>query len=666
MSILTKEPELLALELRKRQLDTIQINLGNLCNQSCKHCHIEASPKGDKIMDYNTSVLVIRKLTEMPVKNIELTGGTPELNPNFKEFIEQLTEAGKKLTVRTSLTVLADKRYQHFIDLYREKGIGLVVSLPGLFPDIADSQRGRGVFKKSIETLKALNSLGYGNGELTIDIVYNPVKPDLPPEQTKLQETYKQVLKEKYGIHFNNLYCITNAPIGRFGRHLKKTGLYERYLNLLKTNYNSKNLETIMCRNQLSVDFRGYIYDCDFNLALDLKVQGYEGLKFWEIDFENFTPLITLSEHCYACTAGRGSSCHGEVEGKEEIREKVRLYYGETLSSSKDLKTSACCSNESLPPYVKDVLPYISDEVVQKFYGCGSPIPPALTGCVVLDLGCGTGRDVFIASKLVGEDGFVIGVDMTEEQLEVAKRNINIHMERFGYKKINVDFRKGFIEDLSAIGIDDNSVDVVISNCVINLSADKEAVFREIFRVLKPGGELYFSDVFSGRRIPEHLKDNPVLLGECLAGAMYIEDFRRLLTKLGYPDYRVVSKRPISLDNREIFEKIGMVDFYSMTIRVFKLDDLEDRCEDYGQVAIYKGSIDGFPHFFDLDDHHRFITGKPMLVCGNTASMLQNTRFFEHFNVYGDRSTHYGLFDCAPAAEKTPDDNNSCSGGACC
>ena len=237
-------------------------------------------------------------------------------------------------------------------------------------------------------------------------------------------------------------------------------------------------------------------------------------------------------------------------------------------------------------------------------------------------------------------------------------------MKRFGYIKPNVEFRHGAIEDLKETGIDNNSVDVVISNCVINLSLSKKKVFSEIFRILKPGGELYFSDVFAERRVPDYLKDDPVLHGECLSGAMYIEDFRRMLRELGCSDSRVVSKSRIAIDNPEIEAKTGMVDFYSMTVRAFKLDTLEDICEDYGQVAVYGGSIPGCAHAFDLDDHHRFITGKPMLVCGNTASMLRETRFTSYFKVTGDRSVHYGPFDCAPAHEKR--DSEDETGGACC
>ena len=204
-----------------------------------------------------------------------------------------------------------------------------------------------------------------------------------------------------------------------------------------------------------------------------------------------------------------------------------------------------------------------------------------------------------------------------------------------------------------------SSVDIVISNCVINLSPDKRRVFGEIFRVLKPGGELYFSDIFSGGRLPDELRNDPVLYGECLGGAMYIEDFRRLLTACGIVDYRVISQRRIELQN-EIAEKAGMVNFFSTTVRAFKLNDLEDICEDYGQVAIYRGTLPELPHRFVLDDHHTFQTGKPMLVCGNTAAMLEETRYAKHFTVLGDRSTHYGPFDCS---NKSPDENAS---NGCC
>ncbi|KKL51921.1 hypothetical protein LCGC14_2290650, partial [marine sediment metagenome] len=338
-------------------------------------------------------------------------------------------------------------------------------------------------------------------------------------------------------------------------------------------------------------------------------------------------------------------------------------YYGKILQDKNDLKTNACSSNDSFPSYQKEILDKIDDEIKNKFYGCGSPIPLDLKGLTVLDLGCGTGRDVFLVSGLVGENGKVIGVDITNQQLNVAKSKIDIQMKRFRYKKLNVEFKEGYIENLKELGIPDNYIDVVISNCVINLSPDEEKVFKEIFRVLKPNGQLYFSDIFTGRRIPEHLKQDPVLLGECLGGALYIEDFRRILHKIGYPDYRVIRKSRVTLNSSEIEAKVGMIDFYSMTVSVFKLSSMEDICEDYGQTAMYLGTIPVSPHMFELDDHHKFIARKPMLVCGNTASMLQDTRFAKHFKVTGNRSIHYGPFDCKPSNN---DENSSSQGGGCC
>ena len=355
------------------------------------------------------------------------------------------------------------------------------------------------------------------------------------------------------------------------------------------------------------------------------------------------------------------------------ITEKVKEYYGKELKSIADLKTSSCVDcGDNAPLEVKNIMPLIADEIKDRYYGCGSPIPPLLDGMTVLDLGCGTGRDVYIASMLVGQGGHVIGIDMTTEQIETAIKYQDEQRERFGFDKTNTKFIQGYIEDLKSLGIDDNSVDVVISNCVINLSSDKEKVFKEIYRILKPGGELYFSDIFVDRRIPEAIANDPVIYGECLGGALYIEDFRRIMNKAGFTDFRYTATRILGSDNEELIEKLGFATFSSRTIRAFKLDDLEDTCEDYGQVAYYNGSITGYPHYYDLDDHHRFITGKPMLVCGNTASMISNTRYNSEFKVIGDRSVHFGLFDCtsdisnvnAPVSSVSEDD--SCSSGSCC
>jgi SAM-dependent methyltransferase len=341
------------------------------------------------------------------------------------------------------------------------------------------------------------------------------------------------------------------------------------------------------------------------------------------------------------------------------VEETVKDYYGRVLGSSADLKTSACCTDAAPPPHIAAALGGVHEEVMDRFYGCGSPIPPVLEGATVLDLGCGSGRDAYVLSQLVGPTGRVIGVDMTEEQLAVARRHQDWHAERFGYA--NTDFRHAYIENLEAAGIADASVDLVVSNCVVNLSPDKPRVFSEIFRVLKTGGELYFSDLFADRRLPAELLDDPVLVGECLAGALYTEDFRRLMQDSGCPDARTVTASPVAISDPDIERKIGFAAFTSRTVRAFKLP-LEDRCEDYGQVAVYHGGIAEHPHAFDLDDHHRFHTGKPMLVCGNTADMLSATRYAAHFSVTGEKTTHFGLFPCAPTDTGAADD----AGAACC
>lgn len=345
----------------------------------------------------------------------------------------------------------------------------------------------------------------------------------------------------------------------------------------------------------------------------------------------------------------------------ETLRDDVRNYYGEVLQSSDDLQTDACCSAESIPRAYRPIVSKIHDDILDKFYGCGSPLPYSLEGCTVVDLGCGSGRDAYLLSALVGPKGRVIGVDMTPEQLEVARKYVDHQTAAFGYETANIEFRHGLIEDLSSVGLEDNSVDLIVSNCVINLSPEKERVFSEIFRVLKPGGELYFSDIFAGRRIPKELVEDPLLRGECLSGSLYSHDFRRMLARNGVFDYRIVNSSRLNITNPAVEQRIGMVDFYSETVRAFKLD-LEDRCENYGQVAYYNGTIPESPHSFRLDDHHIFQTGLPYPVCGNTAEMLQKSRYAKHFRVIGDTSTHYGLFDCAPASAQEATEGT----GGCC
>lgn len=325
----------------------------------------------------------------------------------------------------------------------------------------------------------------------------------------------------------------------------------------------------------------------------------------------------------------------------------VKEYYGKVLQHSGDLQTDACCTTGDIPSHLKQAMSNIHEEVAARYYGCGLVRPEALEGMRILDLGSGSGRDCYLLAQLVGENGHVLGVDMTDEQLEVANRHIQWHRERFGYARSNVEFRKGYIERLDELGLEDNSFDIIVSNCVINLSPDKDAVLREAYRLLKPGGELYFSDVYSDRRVPAELVNDPLLYGECLSGALYWNDFQNLAKKAGFQDPRLVEDRPLNIDNEQINARIGHISFYSATYRLFKLDALESHCEDYGQAVIYRGGIVHHEQFFTLDKHHLIQKGKMFPVCGNTSRMLKESRFERYFEFFGDTGTHYGIYaDC--------------------
>ncbi len=324
-------------------------------------------------------------------------------------------------------------------------------------------------------------------------------------------------------------------------------------------------------------------------------------------------------------------------------QEIVKEYYGQQLQSSDDLKTSACCDISQVPGWLKTLLAKIHPEVLSRYYGCGLVCPPLLEGCRVLDLGSGTGRDVYALAQLVGETGEVIGVDMTDEQLAIAENYREYHAEAFGYS--NVTFVKGYLETLDELGFEDASFDVIVSNCVINLCTDKAAVLNSIGRLLKPGGEFYFSDVYADRRVPESVKNDPVLYGECLGGALYWNDFLNLSKQNGFADPRLVEDRPLDVTDPKLAAKVGNIRFYSATYRLFKLDELEPDCEEYGQAVIYKGTVPEHPNNFLLDGHHDIETGKVFPVCGNTWRMLHDSRFSEHFEYIGDFSNHFGLFD---------------------
>jgi arsenite methyltransferase len=353
-----------------------------------------------------------------------------------------------------------------------------------------------------------------------------------------------------------------------------------------------------------------------------------------------------------------------------EVRAQVRDYYGGVLTGSEDLATNACCAAGAPPARVAEALRQVHPDVAARFYGCGFPIPEALEGCRVLDLGCGSGRDVYVLSQLVGPGGRVDGVDMTESQLEIARATLAWHMDRFGYETPNVALHLGTIEDLASVGIEDGSVDVVISNCVVNLSPRKDRVLAEVARVLAPGGEFYFSDVFADRRLPSDVVRDPILFSECLGGALYEADFHSMARRSGFRDPREVERAPIAIRNRAILERVGAARFDSVTLRLLALEDLDEGCEDYGQVAVYRGGIDAAESSFRLDDHHLFEVGRPERVCGNTAAMLSDTRFARFFDVFGNRDVHFGAYPCEPtlAARRLGDEKRkpSESTGACC
>jgi SAM-dependent methyltransferase len=347
------------------------------------------------------------------------------------------------------------------------------------------------------------------------------------------------------------------------------------------------------------------------------------------------------------------------------MHEEVQHYYGNVLQGSADLKTDACCTTAAPPPHLRAALAAVHEEVRQRYYGCGLVVPPLLDGLRVLDLGCGAGQDCYVLAQLVGPEGAVVGVDMTTEQLAVAERHRAWHAERFGYA--NVEFRHGYIERLAELGLADNSFDLIVSNCVINLVPDKAAVLREARRLLKPGGELYFSDVYADRRVPAELAADPVLYGECLGGALYWNDFLRLAHEAGFADPRLVEDRPLAITNDAVQDKLGNIRFHSATCRLFKLDGLEPDCEDYGQAVRYRGSVPQHPYELILDKHHVMETGRLFPVCGNTWRMLHDTRFREHFDFYGDFSRHYGLFPGCGCG--LPFDGGSASddaAGCCC
>jgi radical SAM/Cys-rich protein len=303
---------------RKRKIDVLQVNMGKYCNQACIHCHVEAGPGRKEMMSRSTVDAVVKFLEKSEIPTVDITGGAPELNPNFDYLVESCVRLKSHVTDRCNLTVVFEPGKEYLPEFFKRNRVEVIASLPCYTEENVDGQRGDGTFEKSIEALRILNGLGYGDPDtgLELHLVYNPLGAYLPPPQHRLQEDYKRVLKEKFGIVFNRLYCLANMPITRFEKFLRLRGQYDQYMELLENNFNPATLNEVMCRSLLSVGWEGSLYDCDFNQMLDLPLTDREGkpLKIWDLsDGELENRPILIGNHCYGCTAGAGSSCGGAL-----------------------------------------------------------------------------------------------------------------------------------------------------------------------------------------------------------------------------------------------------------------------------------------------------------------------------------------------------------------
>ena len=304
--------------LRRGRLDTLQVNVGYRCNQSCVHCHVNAGPTRKEEMTAEVAHLVIRYLDASGVSTLDITGGAPELNAEFRYLVREARERGLRVIDRCNLSILEEPGQEDLAAFLADHGVDVVASMPCYLEENVNAQRGKGVFDASIRGLRRLNALGYGrpDSDLTLDLVYNPQGPILPPSQQALEPDYKAVLTDRYGIHFNRLYVLAHMPVGRFGSTLISRGEMDAYLALLREAHRDDNLDSVMCRSLLSIDWQGYVYDCDFNqmLGLPMHVNGAPRTHLSELmDVDVEGRPIAVRAHCYACTAGQGSSCGGAL-----------------------------------------------------------------------------------------------------------------------------------------------------------------------------------------------------------------------------------------------------------------------------------------------------------------------------------------------------------------
>lgn len=313
--------------IRRHALNTVQVNLGYLCNQSCLHCHVNAGPTRKEIMTGQTADVVVEFMHSRAVSTVDFTGGAPEMNPEFRRLVEEASALGLDIIDRCNLTILNMPGYEDLAEFLALHRVRVVASLPCYTEELVDQQRGNGVYEDSISALRKLNQLGYGvadNG-LTLDLVYNPQGPTLPPPQEDLELEYKRQLDNRFGVKFSNLLTLANLPVGRFGSVLQSKGQFTGYVQLLKDSFRPENLRGLMCRSLISIDWQGYVYDCDFNQMLDLPVvREQQHLHLRDVLDQNLMGhSIRVADHCYGCTAGQGSSCGGALEADDAKTELV-------------------------------------------------------------------------------------------------------------------------------------------------------------------------------------------------------------------------------------------------------------------------------------------------------------------------------------------------------